>query len=261
MGSPAIWWYPQDVLGRLQALTLERPVTDLLDLSRVYATAERGLDGAVFVERTSEEIRIRLTYETDDAEEARILANIATHLQRGGMIAFALDTTKAWAGYTREGLRENARILRTRGNTWRYGSQNSSAALADGDQVAIAAPGEIPQLAVVSGAPSGDAVTIASPGLLRNLEREPWLFVRHPDYYPALVLPPDAIESGIQPLTSDRRILWTFEAELIEDVRSIANMSGESPGVLGETGGYGRSSPRGTAPYPRGGGSGFGIRS
>lgn len=258
MGNPAIWWYPQDVLGRLQALSLAGPLAELIPLSRVVATAEQALDGGVFVEPVSEEVRIRVVYETDDAEEARILANISAHLQRGGMIALALDPASAWAGYTAAGLRENARVLRTRGNTWQYGTQNSAAALADGDQVAIAAPGEIPQLAVVSGTPSLNQITIASPGLLRNLERAPWLFVRHPDYYPALRLPADQIEAGAVLLSTDRRISWSWEAELVEDVRSIAIMAGQTPGVLGETGGYGRSSPWGTAPYPRG--AGFGIR-
>lgn len=254
MGNPAIAYYPQHVFGRLHTIDLGQPLSELIEMPNVQALAETGFDGAVNTQVIAEEMRIRVSFDgfTSDALYAELF-NLVRHLRRGGMFALCLDPADAWAGYTSYGLAEGSTGIQTRGNTWKYGTWNSAATLATGDIVAIAGPGELPEYASVSNVIGDDRAVIASPGLLLSYSDRPWLFVRHRDYYPALVLAPDWIESDQPILSTEHRIYHTFEAEFILEHRSIFALAGQQPGALADTTTWqGKFNPRGTDGTVRG---------
>lgn len=244
MATPKILYYPQDARGRLQTIDLGRPLGSLGEVSRVLVSAETALDGGVHVQPISEEVRIRVSLEFPGTGESlwAKLYNLQTHLLRGGVISLAVDPDRAWAGYTQTGYKDESTLFFTRGNTWRYPGL-TSAAIPDASLIAIAAPGELPQIATLSAAISSSStrVQIASPGLLRRLDAAPWLLIRDRDYYPALRLPADILDAAPTLLTStdDRRIVYALDAELVECTRTIAIMASSSPGVLPDQAGGG----------------------
>ena len=245
MSTPKIWYYPNVDRGALVEVDLLGPLSDLRELVGVEASTDRGFDGGVHWKTIAREESITLSLEgITSASLVRKLKAVEAHLLEGGSIGLANDPDKAWAGYTSGPLADTATVMDTRGNTWQYGTQNSSATFAAGDEVAIRGEDSLSELATVASL-SGTRLTLASPGLVFDYRgRTPWLFVRHRDYWPSVRLPADHASPIL--FSDDRRISWTFEADLVLDIRAIRNLAGLSPGALGGTlQGYGRQYPNG----------------
>lgn len=247
MGTPHFWYYPAATRGALSVIDIGRPVSALEEKHDVERVDARALSGRISSTVQSEATGIILeiadlppeTASSTAADLIRNLRNLELHLQRGGVVSFALDEAKAWASYAPAPVL-GARTLQTRGNVWGYSGQNDTAFVEDGDELAVSVPGRAPEYALVES--GGDPLTLASALTTdhRALGGGDPVLVRWRDYYPSLRLPPGASPDL---LTCDRRIRWRFSCELIEDVATLYEMRGVAPGFLVDTSGSGAGWP------------------
>lgn len=149
----------------------------------------------------------------------RKLMTLHYFLAIGNGVAFARDPDKAWGGYASSLPAAGDTVIRTNGNTFAY---NASAALAAGDEVVVQGPpdsGKVQHTTIST--ILGNTMTL-SHALVFDYSTEEYCLVRQRDFFPVLRMAPGDARRTI---TSERRIVYTFECDFIEDVASLSTMS------------------------------------
>ncbi len=232
----SVWYCPEDN-DRAVKIDLGANVTELIDEPDVESLDAEAINGQISraIFRSRLRVTIRLERFTSTTLE-RDLLTMQTHLDRGGSIAFALNESKAWAGYTNDKRPARTTALHTKGNTWSFGQ---SATLAAGDVVCVwgGSPEGKREYDTVASF-SSPTVTLTN-GLRYSYGQGP-LLVRHRDFHPCLVRPPND-RSPI--ITTEGRRVYNLELNLVEDVSMLAAAAGWSPGVLPTTSGSSRGTP------------------
>lgn len=241
MGQPRFYWYPSGS-DTLDYVDLGENIRDLQEEPEERSVGAESLDGRVHTTFFGSRLRIRIIHERfTSASVARKLLSMQSHLAKGGTVGFARDSDKAWAGYCRMNRPRGTTVLLTQGNTWSY---NTAAALASGDEVVISSG--VPEChrewttLGASLAANASRITLASPGLINNYENGS-LFIRHRDFFPALCVPGGAGLGAI--VTHEKRLAYTLDVTLVEDVAYIAKMTQFGPGILAGTTPSGRALP------------------
>jgi hypothetical protein len=227
-------WYCPPGNDRAVKIDLGSNLTDLDPQPDDLVLGAESLGGAASraMFRSRLRVRVELARFTSNSLE-RDLLTFQTHVNLGGSFALALVESKAWAGYTPV-KPARATVLGTRGNTWSFGQ---SASLAAGDVVCVwgGTPEGFREYTTVSAFASGQIVTLTD-GLRYGYKQGPML-VRHRDYYPAL----RRLKDDTSPLvTHERRMVFTFAGEFVEDTAMLAEAASWSPGVLPTTTGNNR---------------------
>jgi hypothetical protein len=221
MATPKIWYYPDGLNPYTGAPTVEEidlleNVTRLEELFEVVKSDTESLSGRSYGAHWRTRLRLRLSLERfTSAALFRQLMTLQSYLNRGGTMAFALDSSKAFAGYGRQAFNRGALTLYTGGNTWNH--QTSTPALVSGDEVWIQGDANegVQELCTVTGHTVQDTLGVA--GLTYTYQTQ-YPLVRWRDYWPALKLPPGEAPTIV---TTDRRIGNTLDVELVEDVDLI----------------------------------------
>lgn len=227
MGNPTIYYYP-DPKGSLVTI-------DLVDVSEVEYHQERnrtdserldfGIRSADFGGRHRVRIvRARFAGLTQAGEDLRAqLETLEAHLKSGQPIGFSEDDDKSFAAYMNRKSPVGNTILKTLGTSF----YNSAATVAAGDYVTIqtANPDAIVEHARVSSlSASGRVVTLAS-GVVHSYQsggRK--TLVRWRGFWPVLKLPEGAINDPI--ITTDRRMNYTLDMTLVEDMEALFLLAG-----------------------------------
>lgn len=223
MASPKFWYTRQDGLVTSIECTEglseldENPVTLRADGQSAYGSIQTThhrtiLHPRVVIERFS-------GLKTAGQTLHRKLMTLHHFLVAGNGIAFARDPGKAWAGYAKAAYTAGKTAIRTNGNTFSY---NASATLTAGDEIVVQGPpdsGKV-QYTTVS-AKLGDNITLTD-ALVFDYSDEAYMLIRHRDFFPALRMQPGDARRTI---TSERRIVYTFECDFIEDVAALETMS------------------------------------
>lgn len=240
MGNPTIFYYP-DSSGTLEEI-------DLVDVSDIEVSTERfrsdaqGVTGRLSItdygtRHVVRIVRARFAGLTTAGEDlVAELTTLQNHLQRGGSCGFAFDKDKAWAGFLRSRKKRGDTVLKTHGNVF----YNSAAALVANDRVYLQSAnpeGRIEGPSRIS-TQVGDVITLAA-GLKGKYENLPVL-VRHRDFYPTLRMPSGAVDSPI--ITTDQRMNYTLDMNLVEDVDSMFKFAGYGGTLTGTTGASGTRS-------------------
>ena len=228
-------WYVPTGNDRAVKIDLGTNLTDLDERPDDLVMGSESLSGgaSTVMFRSRLRVRVELARFTSASLE-RDLLTLETHLNRGGSCALALVESKAWAGYTTAAKPARTTALVTRGNTWSFG-QSATLAAADAVVVWGGSPEANREYTTVS-AFTSPTVTLTD-GLRYGYTQGP-LLVRHRDYYPALRR---ATDDRTRIVTHDRRMNFTLDVDLVEDVAMLAAAAAWSPGVLPTTTGNGRA--------------------
>jgi hypothetical protein len=228
MANPRFYWHPSST-GTLEYIDLGENIRDIQEDPEERLVGAESLDGRVHTTFFGSRLRVRIIHERfTSASVARKLMSMQAHLAKGGTVGFARDPDKAWAGYSRTNRPRGTTSIVTEGNTWSY---NTSAALANGDEVCISsgAPECHREWTTVAAAVTGTRVTLASPGLLHDYANG-WAFIRHRDFFPALCVPAGQSLGAI--VTHEKRLAYTLDLTLVENVAAIARMSEVGSGII-----------------------------
>jgi len=215
MGSPTIWYYPEDG-GTLQAITLP-DLSSLEMLPDVDVVSARSRSGRTTTYQFSSFRRWALAATFTDQATLRALRSFEAHVWRGGAFAFALDSAKAWAGSARRQI--------VRGDTTILVSPlsllNPAATLAAGDDVWIesASPERRADMREVSSFSTSSIVVDAA---VSYTFRATPVVIRHADYFPSVVQTAPG-----EPIVVDRgqRNAFDFVIEMAEapdNIRALA---------------------------------------
>lgn len=230
MASPRIWYYPAGMINgaTLEEIDFSTGIRAIDESPDWRGNETETLSGRVYTTQFSSRLRIRLVHERfSSASLYRSLATLETHLNRGGVISFTRDNTKAYAGYAQGGKARGTTALLTAGNTWDYGQ--STVTLASSDEMVVAAPSGLREWRTLSAhSPTTRLVTLGS-GLVYDYTLDPWLLVRWRDYFPAMRRAPG---DRTPILTTERRIVHSFQVELVEDWSVLTAFSGFEEGIL-----------------------------
>jgi hypothetical protein len=219
-------------------------VTRLEEIPEALVSDAESTSGNYFAAHHRSRLRVRISLErfTSDALYRQLMA-LQSHLQRGGSVGFARDSSKAFAGYVRPNrpISSGETSIYTEGNVWNY--QSGTYTLSSGDELWLASDAAegLWEMPTVS-AHAGGLITTAA-GMVRTYTSE-LVFVRWRDFHPALRL-----QAGERPVivSTDRRIAHTFDVELVEDwtwIRAMAPFGADAlPGRVGTT------AENGTAPF------------
>jgi hypothetical protein len=231
--TPALFWYP-DAYGTLETTDLDESLS-ALDLEPVRevvdARALSGRYGAAIAGAGRLAVRVVLERFTSETL-AMALASFSAHAEGGQPFGFAVDQSKAWAGFsTSVGLSRGGLSVPTGGDVF-YGGGT----LAAGDWVCIEGCGteahrEYKRVDSVSASVFGTIITLT--GALDYSYNDACVMVRHRDFYPILHWPTWRRRAPI--LTTTRRINWTLDATFETDpgaCEAVYNATGNYPGIF-----------------------------
>lgn len=230
MANPSIWAYTSANAGAYR-IDLPEPVSDVQEVfdERDGDSSQNG----DFVQQTVDyggRLGVRIIYERFcDEELAAKFESLYTHLKRGFPIALALNADKAWAGYVAADTLEAGKTgIRTRGNV--FYALNSIEHLAAGDYIVLrgqgpSAPTE--KLKLTTWDTDTYKAGFGSAHTRYDYETGP-IFVRHRDFYPILYLRPEERTRPI--LTTDRRINWTLDLNMVDAPGDYAALWQETDG-------------------------------
>lgn len=245
MASPFFTWWPHmsGTTGARETITLSEDMSDLQVTPRRDVVDTYALSGGRSRELLRPWLEVRLVLErfTDRALFRQFSAMI-NHLERGGIVAFGLDSSKAWAArtaiYTSQG---DMRVYAGSVLTKQYHADSLSVSVSNGDEFVIesgAPTGKREYQLVHSavGSPTTPVVidldpSASSPSLMFRDDYPIGSQVRFSDFYPTLILPGDAVGSAL--LTHDHRISYTLDLPLVY-VLPIDNpdvVGGDEPGA------------------------------
>lgn len=231
MPSPFFTWWPhqtRSTSGR-ETITLSEDLSDLQVTPKRDVVETYSVHGGRSVEllRPWVEVRIVLERFTDRALFRKFSAMI-NHLERGGVVAFGLDSAKAWMVRTREPIYQGGVTIDGTGNL-ANGFHDDSATtyvVTVGDEVIIesgppAAKREYQTLTAITGGTDGALgtthVTIdPSSSTPTNAFRDDYAngcVIRFSDFWPTLILPGGGVGSAM--LTHDHRISYTLDLNLV----------------------------------------------
>jgi len=238
MGNAYLWWYPRES-GTIEAVDLGPSLSDLEEIPDPLIEAVESISGSQSRITYRGRYRVRVSLERINGSSTsgrllmRSLWSLQTHLDGGGVVAFARDAAKAWAGFTFPSpARGDSTIKCVGAATGGAFPYLSSATLAAGDEVVMQASApELHQreLLLVSSFASTSTITLDTQAVRYDWTGVPAL-VRHRDFYPILRQPVDRIGESI--LLSERRIGYTLDLHLVEDAGGIEAIRGASSGWL-----------------------------
>ncbi len=221
MGSPTLYWYPPGATSP-RSFTLGLRLTDLAITDyRDRRTAAPGRGVPVHHDlggyRT---VQLSLERRTT-AATIREIRSLAAYLQAGGYLALCLDSAKVWGGWASAApAAGDTSIYVDTGNAF---SSLSSGSLAAGDEITIESPN--PELrrefALVSSLAAARTINLDG-STMQGYSTAP-VFVRYADFYPALYVAEDDMDSCAP--TSDRRLNWTWDLTLTESPGVIAALA------------------------------------
>jgi len=179
---------------------------------KVTLIPQQGYDSVRLVcERRSE----RMAALSEWRDEAHTLVD---HLQRGGSIGFALDTTKAFLCAPSSPFIAGLTTMAVGGNL--FSAWESAATLAADDRMVISSsnPDRMREENTVS-AYSAGSLTLDREA---RFEHSGIITIRHWGFYPVLKLDPAAIGQNLAP--SERGFVFTLTLPLIEDVSAVEDI-------------------------------------
>jgi hypothetical protein len=231
MGATKIWWYP-DPAGSIEAITLASTprLTEFEEIPDPEWDGASDLAGGESRAFLRGRQRFRLTFERfADASIERALRTLQVHLESGGGIGFALDASKAWCGFARNTPSRGRTAINTNGNVFEY---KSGAALAAADEIVIQAPNPNAQREVTTvSSVSGNDITLTDT-LRYTYTTSPLIRYR---YFIPWGKMPDS-EKGRSIVTWDRRLWYTMDLTLVEDLADIFALSTHAgSAIVGET--------------------------
>lgn len=216
MGSPTIWWYPE-ADGSLESITLDH-VSRLEEELIEDSSTSRSMEGITYVRRFSSAYRRTLVVDViaPNATVLRQLRALERHLNAGGMIGFALDSSTAWAGYATQLPRRGGRLVQCSP----LALYNTAAALVDDSEIVIesASPERKYEHNSVIDFTAPGSVTLTY-GLTYNYNERP-IIVRQRDFYPAMQRSPDSI-GRVLVTTENGRITYRLTVTLDEAADGI----------------------------------------
>jgi len=238
MGNPAIYYYP-DPAGSLEVIDLAEPLSDLqiTQLREVADTYTRG--GSFFRTSGASRLQVRIILENfTSAPLVRQFETLSAHLERGGSIGFALDASKAWAGFvdvdSRSPIRGSTTISTVASN--QFSAWNSGASLATNDEVSVSSPppeGLRETRYVSAGISTGKTMSLTGNPLVYSYQSGVVL-VRHRDFFPSLVMPEGSVGDPI--VESNHRISYTLDLTLVEDWGTLQAIGETSAALRATTG-------------------------
>lgn len=212
MGNAAFIYYPEDD-GPARLVDFGQGLQNLTEEAGAVATVVQTMDGVPTTNMSRVTLRVSLSLDRYAGTSAVTLTDefhaLQNHLDRGGVVAFTKDTSKAWCGIVRGAITQGDTSFRTDGNG--FGSWYPSAALASADRIVIeeAHPGWKRDIGVVSSVAS-NRITVSS-GVRYTFDNTIKL-VRHHDFYPVLWRPES--ERGRPLAFNDHRATYSMSAVL-----------------------------------------------
>lgn len=242
--AAAFFWYPGGTA--LQVLTLSRRV-GVLKHSPLRAQTRIGRQdgGQVLVEFSAVE-RVSLRVNGLGVSEFRQLVGLRDHLSRGGSVGFAVDASKAVAGFAEVGNGPGSTFwpcFLLPWEAWRQ-SQNPDASLAASDPIALEtlpAYGRTQEIVTVTSATidSHAYQVVTSAAAFDYRSRGP-VMVRHAEFWPALRASEQQLQDFSEALTSvqDKRLVWSVDLDLstAEDLIDAGANGTTYPGTTNEDG-------------------------
>ena len=214
MGNPFFYYYPSGDTLSLETIDLGAGLSDLQVTPVRIAEDSYTLAGGMHRITQGGYLEVRIVFERfTDAALAYKLESMWAHLELGGLVGFATDSGKAFAGYaTAEPARGDSSI-NIGGNAFQ-GYTAGAAALANDDILAIHSlgPGTIREYCAIS------SISVLTYSLTDSIRYDypaglP-VMVRHRDFFPALRAPSTSLNAN--PVTHDHRVSYTLDLTLEE---------------------------------------------
>ena len=233
MGDSAFWYspHPNPLVVPTQKVSLGETISDLqLTPYRISHDAV-SWGGKLSRVNFRSGLRVRIINERfTDNELAEKLYTMNDHLERGGVVSFAVDDTETFCAFG-ERAHGGFEPLGTAAYDLSVGplfTSFSSADPAAGDVLIAQSFGpEAKREEVRVHSYSGSRLTLA--GKLKFDHKGALLF-RHRDFFPALFRPANTNETAL--LTHDHRISWTWDATLEEYPAHVKKLAEASPSVV-----------------------------
>jgi hypothetical protein len=223
MGMPFFTWWPhQSRTGTTrQTITLTEDLSDLQIMPKRDVVDTYAIDGGRVRELLRPYVDVRIVLERyTDRDLFRRFNSMINHLERGGVVAFGLDSAKAWACRLDREAGPNAISLTVGANeTTTYHADSASASPSVGDELTIESSPPIAKREqhLV------ESVTALSPGFKISIDDSDVVdslydyfpagsLVRHSDFFPTLILPQSGV--GAMSNTHDHRISYTLDLTL-----------------------------------------------
>jgi hypothetical protein len=229
--AAAIWWRPEGstVLRKIEIgerfTDLASPVVRDLDVEETMGGLEYRQDY-----RTRSRLRVVLQ-DLDDVSLRRELQALCNHLQAGGTCSLAEDDTKACAAFLSVLPVDGTAGLYLYGSPW----SELGGPFLEADEVVITSesPRYMQEAFTLlvdpeyygSGTTASDFGVGVSPALRNDWSGRSWALMRHYGFWPVLRLAKEAInEAAIS--SSRRRITWTLDLRLDEDIEALEVLAG-----------------------------------
>lgn len=228
MGNPTFWWYPSESVPTVEEVDLGGVLTDLQVTPDVVAIGGETTGGQVQRAHLRSRRRVRIVYERFvDRDLFDALLAMQRHLDGGGAVAFCADADKAFAAFARSSCRRGQTAIIVDGDPW--AGMAGAHSLSVGDRVAVQSPNPEGhhEIRRVAASFTASRVPLQS-GLVYDYGSP--VLVRYEDYYPLLRLPEDLVGRPIA--THDRRLTYTMDITLVEDLPSLMVYSGQGVGTL-----------------------------
>lgn len=234
MGVSKFYWYPR-AGGSLETTSLGERITDIQE-EEVAVVADAGnAYGQMYRVHQGSTLRVRIVCErfgpVGASATERALVSLQAHLMRGGLVGFATDHDKAWAGCASTAAR-GASTVHSDGSG--FAGWEADATLEVGDEVVIEsawpeAQREVATVGLVVADPPV-SVLVASPGLVYGYDGA--VIVRHRDFYPALRLPQDQV--GRRIVTHDHRLNFTLDVTLEYALADVLTLFGATSHAIAD---------------------------
>lgn len=223
MGFPFFTWWPhQSRLGTVrQTITLTEDLSDLQITPRRTVVDTYALDGGRKRELLMPSLDVRIVLERySDRDLFRRFNSMINHLERGGMVAFGLDSAKAYAcRLTTDVAPDTTNLIVGANETTAYHPDSASAAPAVGDEITIESSPPLAKreshiVEAVSASGDGFDIAIDDSGVVDSLfDYFPEdSLVRFSDFFPTLYQPANQVGAAVN--THDHRISYTLDLTL-----------------------------------------------
>ena len=227
MGFPFFTWWPhQSRLGTTrQTITLTEGLSDLQITPRRDIVDTYTIDGGRKRELLRPYVDVRIVLERyTDRGLFRDLNSLINHIERGGTVAFGLDSAKAWACHLDEDIGPNTKpFLVGENETTSYHADSASTSPTVGDEIIIESSPPVAKreshvlhsVSSRSDSSGGFKLDIDPAG-----DEEASTFdyfpegslVRFSDFFPTMIMPTQAVGSAMN--THDHRISYTLDMTL-----------------------------------------------
>lgn len=224
MGFPFFTWWPhQSRLGTTrQTITLTEDLSDLQITPRRTVIDTYAIDGGRKRELLRPSLDVRIILERySDRDLFRRFNSMINHLERGGMVAFGLDSAKAWACRTTIDIApDSTNLIVGDSETTTYHADSASASPTVGDEITIESA---PPLAKRESHIIETVSSLSGGGFDIGIDDSDVVdstfdyfpedsLVRFSDFFPTLYQPSNQV--GAPSNTHDHRISYTLDLTL-----------------------------------------------